>query len=94
MGEHRFHTPQPVELEVKVPTGDIEVTTVDGEESLVVVEGDERMVDQTLAVFELTGYKASDIAAYEAAYGLPNVPLQNVLVDGVSGDLVPRSEIW
>lgn len=40
---------------------------------------------QALGVFELTGYKASDIAAYEQAYGLPSVPLQNVLVDGVSG---------
>jgi len=64
MGEHRFHTPQPVELEVKVPTGDVEVTTIDGEESLVVVEGDERMVDQTIVelrgnrlVVELRGKK-------------------------------------
>ncbi|MEO7719416.1 MAG: protease pro-enzyme activation domain-containing protein [Capsulimonas sp.] len=44
---------------------------------------------QTLALFELDGYKASDIAAYRAQYGLPNVPLQNVLVDGVTG--VPSS---
>ncbi len=40
---------------------------------------------QSLALFELDGYKASDIAAYEAQYGLPNVPLQNVLIDGFSG---------
>ncbi len=40
---------------------------------------------QTLAVFELDGYTASDITAYENAYGLPNVPLQNVLVDGFNG---------
>jgi len=40
---------------------------------------------QTLALFELDGYKASDITAYEANFGLPSVPLQNVLVDGYSG---------
>ncbi len=40
---------------------------------------------QTLAVFELDGYKASDVAFYASAFGLPNVPLQNVLVDGYSG---------
>src|SRR3954466_948364 len=64
MAEHRFHTPQPVELEVKVPTGDVEVTTIDGEESLIVVEGDERMVEQTIVeqrgnriVVELRGKK-------------------------------------
>jgi subtilase family serine protease len=40
---------------------------------------------QSLALFELDGYKAGDITAYESYYGLPNVPLQNVLVDGYSG---------
>jgi len=40
---------------------------------------------QTLGLFELTGYTASDITAYEAYYNLPNVPIQNVLVDGFSG---------
>src|SRR3954451_22102785 len=64
MAEHRFHTPQPVELEVKVPTGDVEVTTIDGEESFILVEGDERMVEQTIVeqrgnriVVELRGKK-------------------------------------
>ena len=40
---------------------------------------------QTLAVFELDGYVASDITAYETNFGLPNVPLQNVLVDSADG---------
>ena len=40
---------------------------------------------QTLALFELDGYKASDITAYEGNFSLPNVPLQNILVDGYSG---------
>ncbi len=40
---------------------------------------------QTLGLFELDGYTASDISTYVAYYGLPNVPLQNVLVDSVSG---------
>jgi len=40
---------------------------------------------QTVALFELDGYYPSDIAAYEALAGLPNVPLQNELIDGFSG---------
>ncbi len=40
---------------------------------------------QTLGVFELDGYNASDVAAYVSYYKLPAVPLQNVLVDGFSG---------
>lgn len=40
---------------------------------------------QTLALFELDGYTASDITAYENAYGLTHTPLQNVLVDGFNG---------
>ncbi len=37
---------------------------------------------QTLGLFELDGYTASDITGYETQYGLPNVPLQNISVDG------------
>ncbi len=40
---------------------------------------------QTLGLFELDGYKASDITFYENTYGLPAVPLQNVLLDGYNG---------
>ena len=40
---------------------------------------------QSLALFELDGYTPSDITTYESNFGLPNVPLQNVLVDGYSG---------
>jgi len=47
MGEHRFHTPETVDLEVKVPVGDIDIETIDGEETFVVVEGDEKLVELT-----------------------------------------------
>ena len=47
MAERRFHTPEPVDLEVKIPAGEIKVETVDGDESLVIVEGSERLVEQT-----------------------------------------------
>ena len=40
---------------------------------------------QTIALFELDGYTPSDIAAYEASFGLPAVPLQNILVAGATG---------
>jgi hypothetical protein len=47
MAEHRFHTPLPLELQVGIPAGDVDVQTVDGEESVVVVDGDEKLVEQT-----------------------------------------------
>lgn len=40
---------------------------------------------QKVALFELDGYYASDIATYEALAGLGSVPLTNVLIDGFSG---------
>ena len=40
---------------------------------------------QVIALYELDGYTPSDIQAYEAQFGLPSVPLQNILVDGASG---------
>jgi DUF4097 and DUF4098 domain-containing protein YvlB len=46
MPEHAFHTPLPLRLEVSIPAGDIDVGTVDGEESTVRVEGDERLLEQ------------------------------------------------
>jgi subtilase family serine protease len=40
---------------------------------------------QTLGLFELDGYRSSDVAYYVNYYKLPSVPLQNVLIDGFSG---------
>ncbi len=40
---------------------------------------------QTLGLFELAGYTASDITGYTSHFGLPAITLQNVLVDGYSG---------
>ncbi|HET7572070.1 MAG TPA: DUF4097 family beta strand repeat-containing protein [Gaiellaceae bacterium] len=43
--ERRFHTPLPLTLDVNIPAGDVDVETVDGEESTVVVDGDERLLE-------------------------------------------------
>lgn len=40
---------------------------------------------QSVGLLEFDGYYASDISNYEAASGLPAVPLQNVLIDGFDG---------
>ena len=40
---------------------------------------------QTLALYELDGYDATDVTAYENQFGLPHVTLQNILVDNFSG---------
>jgi len=44
MLEQTFHTPLPLDLEVVIPSGDIEIETVDGEESRVTVDGDDRLL--------------------------------------------------
>ena len=44
MLEQTFHTPLPLDLEVVIHSGDIEIETVDGEESHVTVDGDERLL--------------------------------------------------
>jgi len=40
---------------------------------------------QSIALFELDGYTPGDITAYENYFGIPQVPLQNVYVDGAGG---------
>jgi hypothetical protein len=68
MPEHRFHTPEPVELVVRVPSGDVDIETVEGDESLVTLDGDEKLVDLTEVrqegrriVVELRGRKSFGI---------------------------------
>jgi DUF4097 and DUF4098 domain-containing protein YvlB len=48
MPEHRFHTPQPVDLLVSIPSGDVVVETADVEESIITVEGNEKLVEHTV----------------------------------------------
>jgi hypothetical protein len=40
---------------------------------------------QIIGLFEAEGYYTNDILAYENLAGLPNVPVQNILVDSFSG---------
>jgi len=45
MHEQRFATPDPVRLEIKLAAGEIEVSTVEGEESEVTLTGPQALVD-------------------------------------------------
>ena len=47
---------------------------------------------QMVGLVELSGYDPNDIFAYEAQAHLPNVPLQNVLLDGSVGDEVVNGD--
>ena len=44
---------------------------------------------QMVGLLEFDGYYATDITAYESLANLPNVPLQNVLLDGFNGVPLP-----
>jgi len=46
MLERSFHTPLPLELEVGIPSGDIEIETTEGEESNITVDGDDRLLEE------------------------------------------------
>jgi len=46
MLEQTFQTPLPLELEVAIPSGDIELETADGDETRIVVDGDDRLLDE------------------------------------------------
>jgi len=41
---------------------------------------------QIVGLVEFDGYHASDISAYATTAGLPNVPLQNILLDNFNGN--------
>ena len=41
---------------------------------------------QTVALLQFDGYSSTDITNYESEAGLPNVPLQNVLLGGFTGN--------
>lgn len=47
MSEQRFDTPGPVRLEVKVPSGDLDITTIDDGESTVTLEGSQKRIAAT-----------------------------------------------
>ena len=47
MSEQHFNTPGPIRLDIKVPAGDVDVQTVDGQESTIVLEGSQRRIDET-----------------------------------------------
>ncbi|MGH3000156.1 MAG: DUF4097 family beta strand repeat-containing protein, partial [Gaiellaceae bacterium] len=68
MAVHTFHTPQPVELELKVPAGDIEIETVDGDESTVVVDGSDKLVEQTTV--DLVGNRLVVSFRSKGAFGI------------------------
>jgi DUF4097 and DUF4098 domain-containing protein YvlB len=57
MPQHRFHTPQPVDLQVTVPSGDVIVETADVEESVITIDGSEKLIEQT--VVEQNGNRLS-----------------------------------
>lgn len=68
MTERTFHTPEPVDLLVKVPAGDIEVETVDGDQSTVVLDGPEKLVEQTRV--ELVGNRLTVEVEQKGPFGL------------------------
>jgi Toastrack DUF4097 len=53
MSEQKFSTPRPVRLEVKVASADIDVSTVEGEQSTIALEGPAKLLEATSV--ELTG---------------------------------------
>src|SRR5438132_47673 len=90
MAEHRFHTPGPIELDLQLPAGDVDVETVDGEESLVFVEGDERLVEQTEVELDANVRSIGGSVEGKTVSGdirLDSVREGRVTLQSVSGDI-------
>jgi DUF4097 and DUF4098 domain-containing protein YvlB len=68
MAEYRFDTPAPVELDVNVPIGDIDIETIDGDESFVTVTGSEKALAQMRV--ELEGNKLSVVLKGKNPFGI------------------------
>ena len=47
---------------------------------------------QTMALFELDGYNPNDIGSYESRFNLPFVPMENILLDGATGQAGSNSD--
>jgi hypothetical protein len=47
MTEQRFATPQPIQLAVHLPIGELQIETADGEESTVTIDGTAKIVEAT-----------------------------------------------
>lgn len=68
MTERTFHTPEPVALEVKIPAGEIEIESVDGDRSSVVLEGPDKLLEQTRV--ELFGNRLTVEVDVKGPFGL------------------------
>jgi DUF4097 and DUF4098 domain-containing protein YvlB len=69
MAEHRFRTPDGVQLDIDIPAGAVEINTVEGDESVVMVEGSERLVEQTEV--ELSGHTLRVAFRGKKVFGIP-----------------------
>ncbi len=72
MAEHRFTTHDAPILRVSIPSGQVEIRTVDGDDSVVLVDGDDRLVDATTV--ELDGRTIVVSFAGAARFGLWPLP--------------------
>ena len=79
MLERTFHTPLPLELEVGIPSGDIEIETVEGEESLVTVDGDERLLEEV--EIRQDGNRVAVTFRGKAKFGLSIAPFSLVFTN-------------
>lgn len=52
MAEHRFPTPEPVDLDIRIPSGEIEVETTDGDESVITLDGSEKLLENTEVTYD------------------------------------------
>ncbi len=95
-GLDNYIVPHPMNLKRKLPNQPVKVTPYGGSGPNGTLMGrDFRTAyapgvsltgtGQAVGLLEFDGYYASDITAYESQAGLPNVPLQNVLLGAFNG---------
>src|SRR5439155_1156109 len=95
MAEHRFHTPEPVEIEIKVPVGDVTgeierdatVKTVSGDVRLERVGGELRFTTVSGDVLVRSVARSVEGKAVSGDVRLESTREGTVTVQSVSGDI-------
>jgi hypothetical protein len=100
MLDQTFHTPLPLELEVAIPSGEIELETADGEETRIIVDGDDRLLDEVeirqdgnrvVVAYRGKGKFGFSIQPFSLVFGVSHLKIRATVPHGAAGKMKTAS---